>query len=380
MVSRCIDFQLNWQRKNEHVIMGPSGRLHRHDIDDETFGSTSFLSQSHHGSRRHLRSLASNALTIVSEYGKPTVFITLTCNPMWDEIQQMLLPGQSAFDRPEVVCEVFHHRLAAILYNIRSGKYFDDEDMSGDVTTRRTVVYELRCIEYQHRGLPHAHIVIRLSNIPEPSDPAACSDWIDNFLTCEYPVVDANSSPSDRQYLEAVRSCMVHTCSPAVNGCLDEHGVCRKGYHRTVELPRTTFCEKGYPIYKRRKKEDLHVVPHNRKLLLDWGGHAYIDWCGSTYTVLYLYKYLYKGAKKVKFRLENAEDVDDRDEITLYLRGRYLCSMDAAWRILGYHVSRILDQFSFSHLGRLIQNLRQQLFSLKLSYLIIILLLPMKES
>lgn len=53
--------------------------------------------------------------------------------------------------------------------------------------------------------------------------------------------------------------------------------------------------------------------------------------------MLYLYKYLYKGATKVKFRLKNADDVNDSDEITLYLRGRYLCSMDAMWRTLGFN-------------------------------------------
>jgi hypothetical protein len=337
MVSRCIDFQLNWQRNHQHVILGSNARIGMNGEADETFGASSFLSQSHHGSRRHLRSLASNALTIVSEYGKPSVFITLTCNPMWDEIQEMLLPGQTAFDRPELVCQVFKHRLSAVLHNIRNGKYFDDEDIYCDITVRRTVVYELRCIEYQHRGLPHAHIVIRLSNVPESNDPDACSEWIDQFLTCQYPDINDNSSASDIQYHKLVEKNMVHKCVKAVNGCLDDQGVCRKGYHRTISQPKTTFCERGYPIYKRRDK-DLNVVPHNRKLLLDWGGHAYIDWCGSTYTVLYLYKYLYKGAKKVKFRLENADDVDDQDEITLYLRGRYLCSMDAAWRILGYHV------------------------------------------
>ncbi len=47
-------------------------------------------------------------------------------------------------------------------------------------------------------------------------------------------------------------------------------------------------------------------------------------------------RYLYKGAKKAKLRLLNAEDIDDDDEINLYIRGRYLCSMDSMWRCLGY--------------------------------------------
>jgi hypothetical protein len=34
--------------------------------------------------------------------------------------------------------------------------------------------------------------------------------------------------------------------------------------------------------------------------------------------------------------LTNADDIHKNDEINLYLRGRYLCSMDAMWRCLGY--------------------------------------------
>lgn len=78
------------------------------------------------------------------------------------------------------------------------------------------------------------------------------------------------------------------------------------------------------------------VLPHNRKALEDWQGHIYIDFSASVYTVLYLYKYLFKGAKKVKMRLTNAEDIRDDDDINLYLRGRYLCSMDAMWRLIRY--------------------------------------------
>ncbi len=47
----------------------------------------SYLPDSVHGSQRHLSALAKNALVLVSEYGCPHVFLTLTCNPEWPEIQ-----------------------------------------------------------------------------------------------------------------------------------------------------------------------------------------------------------------------------------------------------------------------------------------------------
>jgi hypothetical protein len=304
MISRIIDYRLSWHSRNQELIRGPQEGQRRqlpsdnvilHDISDspeDTSGTASFLSQSMHGSRRHLKKLAKNALAIVSEFGKPTLFITLTCNPHWPEIQEMLLPNQTAFDRTDIVCQVFKARLTALLQNIRDGKYFDDLDQSHRVRVRRKVIYELRCIEYQHRGLPHAHIVIKFSDSPESSDPDACSAWIDNFISCCYPNLNDESTENDHQYAAYVTKHMTHKCASAVNGCLDSNNLCKKGYMDTIIQDRTTFDIKGFPIYKRLNATDLRVVPHNRGILMDWEGHAYVDWCASTYTVLYLYQVL----------------------------------------------------------------------------------------
>jgi hypothetical protein len=83
---------------------------------------------------------------------------------------------------------------------------------------------------------------------------------------------------------------MVHKCATAVNGCLNKDGVCSKGYQKKVLCPNTTFDEKGMPIYQRLNVEDLTIVPHNRKGLLDWGGHVNWEWSATTHAVLYLYK------------------------------------------------------------------------------------------
>jgi hypothetical protein len=68
---------------------------------------------------------------------------------LWPEIQEMLLPGQSAFDRPDLVDRVFKNKLDALLANIRAGKYFDQFHPNGDIDIRREVIYEIRVIEYQ---------------------------------------------------------------------------------------------------------------------------------------------------------------------------------------------------------------------------------------
>ncbi len=67
----------------------------------------SYLPDSVHGSQRNWSALAKNALVLVSEYSCPHVFLTLTCNQEWPEIQSQLTYGQTAFDRPDVTVPVF---------------------------------------------------------------------------------------------------------------------------------------------------------------------------------------------------------------------------------------------------------------------------------
>jgi hypothetical protein len=96
-----------------------------------------------------MTALAKNALVLVSEFGCPHVFLTLTCNPKWPEIVSQLLDGQNAFNRPDVTAAVFKSRLDRMKMNIQNGKYFDGSEPT----------YTFHVIEYQYPGLPHAHLV-----------------------------------------------------------------------------------------------------------------------------------------------------------------------------------------------------------------------------
>ena len=103
-------------------------------------------------------------------------------------------------------------------------------------------------------------------------------------------------------------------------------------------LQRSILNAKGYPKYRRRSSLDFMTVPHNRQILLDWGGHACLEFSGSTYCVLYLYDYLYKGSKKVQvnFNVPTVNCLHPKDEQGQYIRGRKLNSMECMWRGLGY--------------------------------------------
>jgi len=162
-------------------------------------------------------------------------------------------------------------------------------------------------------------------------DKLALAQWIDYHITAVYPTTTFDDFPLepgenyeiDIEYAEIVKAHMLHKCFPETNGgCKNDKDVCSKGFDKKIVTNETLFDPKGFPQYRRPTVKSLYVVPHNRELLKDWNAHANVEFAGSTYTVIYLYKYLFKGSKKVKLRFSNANDIRDDSEINLYLRGR----------------------------------------------------------
>ena len=248
-------------------------------------------------------------------------------------------------------------------------------------------LHRFPCLRIKERGLPHVHIVLRLENaarviqakfveltaayealqnkagVHVPNLDDAASTWVDTYISAEMPddprlpeffedyaplYAESPKFKDDLTYFEGIRNMHVHKHSGnhLVNGCLDKNGVCKKGYSNTVIRQHTTFSKEGFPQYRRRKMEDLFVVPHNRQLFMDWGcGHSNVEFSGQMFTILYLYKYLFKGPSKITVALtETGNDpirrpileLHKQDEVNRYLRGRRLCSMDAMWRLLGF--------------------------------------------
>ena len=70
-----------------------------------------YLPSTFMGSPRMQRKLVADGLAIVRRYGKPTYFMTATCNPNWSEIRDHPgMDGQNASDRPDITCRVFFRR------------------------------------------------------------------------------------------------------------------------------------------------------------------------------------------------------------------------------------------------------------------------------
>ncbi|CEM06285.1 unnamed protein product [Vitrella brassicaformis CCMP3155] len=281
------------------------------------------------GGPRHIHSLYQDAMAIVQHHGKPSLFITFTCNPEWDEIQQALLPEQGHFrkqrweDRPDIVTRVFRIKLKALL-----------KDITEKGVLGRHVAHSY-AVEYQKRGLPHAHIVVIFSN----EDSVATPDVVDSIVCAELP--DKETQP---ELYAIVTSKMLHGPGGAHNprlSCMRKTGQCDRKYPWAFR-EHTTIEEDGYPFYRRRNDGRQHdvkgvlldnrwVVPYNPALTLRYRAHINVERCGSVKAIKYLHKYIYKGADRAVVETSRQED-----EIRCYVEGRYVSVSEACWRIFGF--------------------------------------------
>jgi hypothetical protein len=93
-----------------------------------------------------------DAMTLVQQFEKPHYFVTMMCNPYWDEVDRELFPSQTPQDRPELVVRVYRSKLHNIHDRLIKKKHF------GVVWTYAHVT------ESQKRGLPHEHFLLVMAN------------------------------------------------------------------------------------------------------------------------------------------------------------------------------------------------------------------------
>ena len=106
----------------------------------DVVGRRTILSTTFIGGPRDMRCRYMDAMALVRKYGKPDIFLTMTCNPNWDETRNELYPGQSAQDRPDLVSRVFRAKLEAMKIKLLKN------DIIGKV---RAYVY---VVEFQKEG------------------------------------------------------------------------------------------------------------------------------------------------------------------------------------------------------------------------------------
>ncbi|XP_076885786.1 uncharacterized protein LOC143535408 [Bidens hawaiensis] len=238
-----------------------------------------------------------------------------------------------AEDRPDILCRLFKIKLDALIKDLK------EKALLGKV---QAVVYS---VEFQKRGLPHAHICLFM----HPNNKFPTVEHIDLLISAEIP--DKNQDP---ELYSLVSDFMIHGPCGADNmkcSCM-VNKKCSKKFPKKFR-DETCVDTKGFPIYRRRDsgnfvvKSDVHldnrsVVPYNHKLLRKYQGHINVEWCNQSGSIKYLFKYINKGPDQTTVSVVQNSKEDDSDEgvdeIKEYYDCRYLSACEAAWRIFSFDI------------------------------------------
>ncbi|CAN1746374.1 ATP-dependent DNA helicase PIF1 [Linum perenne] len=279
------------------------------------------------GGFRYLRQLYQDATSVCQFYDNPDLFITFTCNAQWPELVNAFkdVVGTRSEDKPMLVARVFRMRLTLLREDLKKKCYFG-RNLAG-----------MHTVEFQKRGLPHAHIVIWLASSDKPNT----VDKVDKIISAELP--DPKCDPLG---YDAVTKFMMHgPCGQdrPSSPCMKE-GKCSKYYPKTY-VHETTFDANGYVTYRRRQTgittvksgiplDTLSVVPYNRDLLIKYQAHMNVEICHKGQLIKYLFKYILKGPD----RSVEQDPPKPRDEIAEYLDCRSISSYEASWRLFQFPI------------------------------------------
>jgi hypothetical protein len=198
-----------------------------------------------------------DAMVIVRRFGKPDIFVTMTCNPNWPEIQESIFAGQNPVDRPDVIARVFRQKNQALLDDILKCKIFGQFEAYVQV------------IEFQKRGLPHSHSLF----IIQDKDKLKSTNDYDKLVTAQLP------PPELETLRESVKRHMIHGPCEQINTkapCMKD-GTCTKQFPKPF-CAVTSTNSSGYPTYRRLDNGDYvekngvpmdnrWVVPYNPFLI-----------------------------------------------------------------------------------------------------------------
>lgn len=268
------------------------------------------------GSFAYRREKVEMGMAQVHHAGPPTLFITVTANPFWREIQENLLPGQQWYHDTFLVNLVFEFKLRQFIKDLKSGVFFGG----------RKAVYVQYVIEFQKRGLPHAHILVRLEGEQPESAVQA-----DQLTSATY--VTACPSLCGICYRcrlsKLVKDHMIHRCYPDRCNTGRNPTKCKYGFPFSP-APDTRVAEDGFWLL-RRMTADALVVPYNAQMLLKYECHINVLIAAGHRCILYLRKYLSKGPDLADARLRIESAPTPNAAMDLFYQTRCLSASEAMW-------------------------------------------------
>ncbi|CAF1866631.1 unnamed protein product [Brassica napus] len=347
--------RLRWARNNQDILRA---ELYSNVLDDVSKGETDakiigqrfILPPSFTGGPRYLVEKYHDAMAISREYGNPDLFIRMTANPNWREIKDHFdrYGGDSPNDRPDIECRVFKMKLDQLLKDFKKRTFF------------KPYTAALHRIEFQKRGLPHAHILLWFGS----SSRTPSAEEVDEIILAELP-----NREKDPEAYNLVTKHMIHGPCGVINlksPCM-ENNVYTKKYPRQYN-DNNSIDKSGYVLYRRRRNENAYVVkdgvilnntfvvPHNIKLLKKYEAHINVEWCNRTSAVKYLFKYITKGVDRASAVIERgitetASDpmasgetservIKQQNEIQDYVDARYLSACESMWWTFAFHIHK----------------------------------------
>ncbi|CDF41005.1 unnamed protein product, partial [Chondrus crispus] len=291
------------------------------EADAVRAGRLFILPSTYIGGDRYMRQQMHDIIAISNQIGHPDIFLTMTCNPSWPEITRALLPNQTPQDRPDLCARVFRLKMKDLMSLVINEEVFG------------TVVAHVRVIEFQKRGLPHAHVVFFLDEVSK--NDLRTPENVDRIISAEIP------SAQDPELQEVVLKHMIHNPCGEHNPtavCMGER-YCRKGFPKSFKHETSQSDSEYYITYRRRapSADNSWVVPHSPVLLRSFACHLNVELCVSRVGgIKYLFKYVCKGQDRVT--MEITAENERYDEISNFQDARYVSASEAAWRLFSFDI------------------------------------------
>lgn len=143
--------RLYWVKKHQEELRSDlysniRDQFHKGDMDTSNIGQSYILPSSFTGSRRYMQQNFQDALAVCRVIGHPDLFLTMTCNNEWPEIQHMmaLLPSCKIENCPDITARVFKLKVEQLCTDIQKNEIF------GKCTARKYLIELLisNCLLY----------------------------------------------------------------------------------------------------------------------------------------------------------------------------------------------------------------------------------------
>ncbi|XP_054275666.1 uncharacterized protein LOC128994867 [Macrosteles quadrilineatus] len=255
------------------------------DDNVEQMGRKVILPSTFTGGPRYMHSRTQDAFCYVRKFGRPDLFITMTTNPKWLEITNVITEMQTAQDRYDIVSRVFHLKLQSLMTVLTRGlPNPEDDPILSDIVKTHMLHGPCGAFNVRQRRLP-------------------CMK--EGHCSKRYP----------RPFVK--ETTMADNGYPTYRRRAPEDG----GQQVLIKVGNEDIA-----------MDNRWVVPYSPVLSRMFETHINVEYCSSVKSIKYICKYINKGTDQATFSMV------DTDEIQTYQSGRYICSSEAVWRLLSFPI------------------------------------------